>query len=128
MVAAVKLERIMSVEYSPLITMTPRTPLASSRNTKTAERVLVVAGHDRLGDEGRDGRRLFVLPGITTILPASTSDAINPYLSLTAGTSLATSTFESSHHLAPWTGFAVFCGYTAVALVAAAVGLLRRDA
>jgi ABC-2 type transport system permease protein len=71
---------------------------------------------------------LFVLPGITAILPAATSNAINPYLPLTAGTAIATSTFENSHHLAPWTGFAVFCGYTAVALAAAAVGLLRRDA
>ena len=27
----------------------------------------------------------------------------------------------------PWAGFAVFCGYTAVLLVGAAVLLLRRD-
>ena len=71
---------------------------------------------------------LFVLPGITAILPASTSDAINPYLPLSAGTTIATSTFDDGHHLAPWAGFAVFCGYTALALGAAALGLLRRDA
>jgi ABC-type transport system involved in multi-copper enzyme maturation permease subunit len=70
---------------------------------------------------------LFVLPGITAILPASTADAISPYLPLNAGTALATSTFDGNH-LAPWTGFALFCGYALVAIVAAAVGLVRRDA
>jgi ABC-type transport system involved in multi-copper enzyme maturation permease subunit len=71
---------------------------------------------------------LFVLPGITGILPASVADSINPYLPLNAGTVVATSTFENSHHLAPWTGFAVFCGYAVLAIGAAAIGLLRRDA
>jgi ABC-2 type transport system permease protein len=71
---------------------------------------------------------LFVLPGITGILPSSVADSINPYLPLNAGTAVTTSTFENGHHLAPWAGFAVFCGYAAVALGAAAVGLVRRDA
>ena len=71
---------------------------------------------------------LFVLPGITALLPQSTADAVNPYLPLDAGLAVATSTFDSSVHLAPWTGFAVFCGYAVIALAAAAVGLLRRDA
>jgi ABC-2 type transport system permease protein len=30
--------------------------------------------------------------------------------------------------LAPWTGFAVFCGYAEAAIVAAAILLKRRDA
>jgi ABC-2 type transport system permease protein len=71
---------------------------------------------------------LFVLPGITAILPASIADAINPYLPLNAGFTVATSTFENSNHLSPWGGFALFCGYAALAVGAAAVGLLRRDA
>jgi ABC-2 type transport system permease protein len=71
---------------------------------------------------------LFVLPGITAILPASVGDSINPYLPLNAGFTVATSTFENSHHLSPWAGFAVFCGYAAVAVAAAAIGLVRRDA
>jgi ABC-type transport system involved in multi-copper enzyme maturation permease subunit len=71
---------------------------------------------------------LFVLPGITAILPSSVGDAINPYLPLNAGFAVTTSTFENSHHLAPWAGFALFCGYAALALVAAAIGLRRRDA
>jgi ABC-2 type transport system permease protein len=71
---------------------------------------------------------LFVLPGITALLPAKTGDAITPYLPLNAGTTVATSTYDNPHHLATWTGFAVFCGYTAVIVVLAAVGLARRDA
>jgi ABC-type transport system involved in multi-copper enzyme maturation permease subunit len=71
---------------------------------------------------------LFVLPGITGILPSSVADAINPYLPLNAGFAVTTSTFENSHHLAPWTGFALFCGYAGVAVGAAAIGLVRRDA
>lgn len=71
---------------------------------------------------------LFVLPGVTAILPASISDSISPYLPLNAGTAIASSTFDSPHHLSPWGGFALFCGYTAVVVAAAAWGLVRRDA
>jgi ABC-2 type transport system permease protein len=71
---------------------------------------------------------LFVLPGITAILPATTGDAINPYLPLNAGSAVATVVWESPHHLSPWGGFAVFCGYTALLLLVAAVLLVRRDA
>jgi ABC-2 type transport system permease protein len=71
---------------------------------------------------------LFVLPGLMGILPSSVADSINPYLPLNAGFAVATSTFEDSHHLSPWGGFAVFCAYAAVAVAAAAIGLLRRDA
>jgi ABC-type transport system involved in multi-copper enzyme maturation permease subunit len=72
---------------------------------------------------------LFVLPGIVALLPSSTGDAIGPYMPLNAALTVATSTFDpGSHHLGTWTGFAVFCGYTAVAVAAAAVGLVRRDA
>ena len=71
---------------------------------------------------------LFVLPGITGILPHATADAINPYLPLNAGSAVATSTFDFGTHLAPWTGFAVFCGYTLIVIAAAAIGLVRRDA
>ncbi|MEA2293394.1 MAG: type transport system permease protein [Solirubrobacteraceae bacterium] len=70
---------------------------------------------------------LFVLPGITGILPQSTADAINPYLPLNAGSAVATSTFDGSH-LAPWAGFAVFCGYALAVIAAAAVAMVRRDA
>jgi ABC-2 type transport system permease protein len=71
---------------------------------------------------------LFVLPGIVAILPSSIGNSINQYLPLNAGTTVATDVFDDSHHLAPWTGFAVFCLYTVIALVAAAITLKRRDA
>jgi ABC-type transport system involved in multi-copper enzyme maturation permease subunit len=71
---------------------------------------------------------LFVLPGITALLPHSLNQSISQYLPLNAGFAVATSTFDPGPHLAPWTGFAVFCGYAAIAVGAAVVGLLRRDA
>jgi ABC-type transport system involved in multi-copper enzyme maturation permease subunit len=71
---------------------------------------------------------LFVLPGISAILPSSVNDAISPYLPLNAGTTIASHTFDNSHHLSPWGGFALFCGYAALAVLAAAVTLKRRDA
>ena len=71
---------------------------------------------------------LFVLPGITAILPSSVADSISPYLPLNAGTTVASVTFENSHHLSSWGGFAVFAGYAALAVILAAIGLRRRDA
>jgi ABC-2 type transport system permease protein len=71
---------------------------------------------------------LFVLPGVTAILPAHMADSISPYLPLDAGTTVATSTFDNSHHLGTWVGFALFCGYAGLALAAGAITLMRRDA
>ena len=71
---------------------------------------------------------MFVLPGIVALLPASIGHAISPYMPLSAGFTVATSTFEDTHHLGTWTGFAVFCAYAAIIVAAAAVGLRRRDA
>ncbi len=71
---------------------------------------------------------LFVLPGITDILPTETANAISPYLPLEAGTTVLTVTFDNSNHLGTWVGFALFCGYAALALAAGAISLMRRDA
>ena len=71
---------------------------------------------------------LFVLPGINAILPSSLSDSISPYLPLSAGTTVASATFDNAHHLSTWGGFALFAGYTVVAIAIAAITLLRRDA
>ena len=71
---------------------------------------------------------LFVLPGVVAILPSSIGDKINPYLPLNAGTTVLTVRFDDSHHLAAWAGFAVFCGYAAVVIGAAAIAMARRDA
>jgi ABC-2 type transport system permease protein len=71
---------------------------------------------------------IFVLSGIVDILPTSIGNAVMPYLPLNAGTGVATYHFDNSHHLSPWGGFALFCGYTAVVLLGAAITLMRRDA
>jgi ABC-2 type transport system permease protein len=71
---------------------------------------------------------LFVLPGISAILPSSINNAVSPYLPLSAGTTLTSHTFDNAHHLGVWTGFALFCGYTAIVVAAAAITLVRRDA
>lgn len=70
---------------------------------------------------------LFVLPGVVAILPTSLQNSINPYLPLNAGTTILAGRPEA-HTLSAWGGFGVFCGYTAITLIAAAILLRRRDA
>jgi ABC-2 type transport system permease protein len=69
---------------------------------------------------------MFVLPGVAAILPHSWGDAINPYLPSSAGGQVM-ALHPDPAGLAPWTGLAVFVAYAAVALVAAAILLVRRD-
>ena len=71
---------------------------------------------------------IFVLSGIVDILPTNIADAIMPYLPLNAGTAPATYIFDNSHHLTPWGGFGLFCGYTLIVLLGASWTLVRRDA
>ncbi len=70
---------------------------------------------------------MFVLPGLADILPTGLSNAINPYLPSNAGGSV-TSVFQQAHTFSAWGGFALFCGYTVVAVVVAAYLLRTRDA
>lgn len=70
---------------------------------------------------------LLVLPAGTEPLPHAWQNSINPYLPSYAGQAVF-NRGEDLHLLAPWTGFAVFCLYTAVALVVAAILINRRDA
>jgi ABC-type transport system involved in multi-copper enzyme maturation permease subunit len=70
---------------------------------------------------------LFVLPGITDILPSDISNSISPYLPSSAGGAIARAV-PDPHTLAPWSGFALYCGYTIVLLTIAAYLLVRRDA
>ncbi|MGZ4639476.1 MAG: ABC transporter permease, partial [Actinomycetes bacterium] len=70
---------------------------------------------------------LFVLPIIVRFLPSSRSDPISKYLPSSAGQAI-THVRPDPTALSPWTGFAVFCGYTAAVLLLAALGLRRRDA
>jgi ABC-2 type transport system permease protein len=69
---------------------------------------------------------LFVLPPLVAVLPSSWSNAISPYLPGIAGGAII-QTGHPAHTLAPWTGFGVLAGYTAIALAIAAVQLRRRD-
>ena len=71
---------------------------------------------------------IFVLSGIVAILPTSINNAVTPYLPLNAGTGVATFHFDNSHHLSPWGGFGLFCGYTLIILIGASITLMRRDA
>jgi ABC-2 type transport system permease protein len=70
---------------------------------------------------------MFVLPGISAILPSSLSNTINPYLPSVAGTQVA-STYAHPYTFSAWGGFALFCGYTVLAVAVAAYLLKRRDA
>jgi ABC-2 type transport system permease protein len=70
---------------------------------------------------------LLVLPIIVHFLPGSWSDKIDKYLPGSAGQAVI-NVVPDHTQLSPWVGLAVFCGYTAVAMIAAAVLLLRRDA
>ena len=69
---------------------------------------------------------MFVLPPLVQLLPTSTAQAIDPYLPSNAGGAI----MQIGHHahtLSPWVGLAVFAGYTALAIAAAAVLLVKRD-
>ena len=68
----------------------------------------------------------FVIPPLMNVLPQSWNDAITPYLPSNAGRAILSIT-PDPNSLAPWTGFALFCGYAAISLVVAAVLLVRRD-
>lgn len=69
---------------------------------------------------------VFVLPPIVGLFPASFANAVSPYLPSNAGGALWT-IHPDPHTLAPWAGFAVFCGYAAAAIAIAAILMLRRD-
>jgi ABC-2 type transport system permease protein len=71
---------------------------------------------------------IFVIPGIVGVLSTNLQHDINPYLPSNAASTFFTAVPDPADHLlAPWTGFAVFCGYTLVLLIAAALQLIRRD-
>jgi ABC-2 type transport system permease protein len=70
---------------------------------------------------------LFVIPPLMNVLPTSWDDAASRYLPSNASRAILSVTHDSGS-LAPWTGFAVLCAYTAAALAVAAVLLVRRDA
>ncbi|MEO7069075.1 MAG: hypothetical protein ABI131_01125 [Nostocoides sp.] len=70
---------------------------------------------------------LFVLPIIVRFLPSSWSQPIDKYLPNTVGQAI-TQVHCDPAAIGPWPAFALFCGYAAAVIVAAAVMLRRRDA
>ena len=70
----------------------------------------------------------FVIPPLTLLLPASLTDHFVQYLPSNAGAVMVGGNFGVAHPLAPWTGFAVMCGYAVVLIGFAAWRLRRVDA
>jgi ABC-2 type transport system permease protein len=66
-----------------------------------------------------------VLPIIVNFLPGDWNTNVNKYLLGSAGQSIVNVVHDSGS-LSPWAGFALFCGYVAVALAGAGFLLLRR--
>jgi ABC-2 type transport system permease protein len=70
---------------------------------------------------------LLILPLLASALPDSWGRHIVPYLPSNAGQQIMAIRVDPES-LAPWTGFAWFCGYLVLGIVAAAMLLTRRDA
>ncbi len=70
----------------------------------------------------------FVVPPLAGLLPASVSNHLTPYLPSNAGGVLWSGAANVHNALAPWTGFALLCGYAVVLIAAAAWRLRRADA
>jgi ABC-type transport system involved in multi-copper enzyme maturation permease subunit len=69
---------------------------------------------------------VFVLPPVIGLLPSSITNSVDPYLPSNAGGAVWTIN-PDPNTLAPWTGFALFCAYAAIALAVAALLMRRRD-
>jgi ABC-2 type transport system permease protein len=69
---------------------------------------------------------LFGLQIVVGFLPASVADTLTRYLPTPAGAAVTTVRPDPAS-LGPWTGFGLFCLYTAIALALAAWLLRRRD-
>jgi ABC-2 type transport system permease protein len=73
---------------------------------------------------------LFVVTILVNFLPSSWQDHVDKWIPAMAGTQIW-STIPSQGQpamFAPWTGFAVFCGYAVIVLIAAVALFRKRDA
>ncbi len=71
----------------------------------------------------------FVIAPLLNLLPQSVNDNVSPYLPSNAVSVLfSPDPTPGPHTLAPWTGFAVFCGYTVIVVIAAAIRIRKSDA
>ena len=71
---------------------------------------------------------VLVLAPVVQLLPGKAGDYIHAYLPTEAGHLIGQARQAPNDLLTPWQGFGVFCLWTAVLLVAAAILLKRRDA
>jgi hypothetical protein len=71
---------------------------------------------------------IFVLEAVRLALPQSWQASVVPYFPGNADWAVYSVPPDNGGMLAPWSGFALFCGYVAVTSAAAAVLLRRRDA
>jgi ABC-type transport system involved in multi-copper enzyme maturation permease subunit len=71
---------------------------------------------------------VLVLSPLANLLPGSFGDRVHAYLPSEAGHLIAQARQMPNDLLTPWQGYGVFCLWTAVLLVIAAVLLKRRDA
>jgi ABC-type transport system involved in multi-copper enzyme maturation permease subunit len=82
---------------------------------------------------------LFVLPLLGNLLPHSWQDHVNKWLPTVAGAQIWTAVHPPHSNsasplgtgglmFAPWTGFAVFCGYAAITIAAGLILFRKRDA
>jgi ABC-2 type transport system permease protein len=70
----------------------------------------------------------FVIPPLTLLLPEAFTSHVVQYLPSNAGAMVVGGTYGVSNPLAPWTGFAVMCGFALVLICGAAWRLRRVDA
>jgi ABC-2 type transport system permease protein len=70
----------------------------------------------------------FVIPPLAGLLPSSVSSHLTPYMPPNATAALWGGAQNVPHALAPWTGFALLCGYAVILISAAAWRLRRSDA
>lgn len=71
---------------------------------------------------------LFVPPILLAILPHTWQTTIGPYVPMQAGEQIYVAVSHETAALAPWTGFAVFTLYAALALGLGLILINRRDA
>ncbi|HEY1665064.1 MAG TPA: ABC transporter permease [Trebonia sp.] len=74
---------------------------------------------------------LFVLSILINFLPTSWQNHIDKWMPAVAGSSIITTIKQAPGNtpmFAPWIGFAIFCGYVAIALIAGLILFRKRDA
>jgi ABC-2 type transport system permease protein len=73
---------------------------------------------------------LFVLFVLVNFLPQSWQNDVNKWLPFNAGDQIwrVSAAAPSEHMFAPWTGFGIFAGYAAIAIISGLILFRRRDA